>query len=505
MNQLTHFLNRTRDFLWGILNDPKDPFYIPFLSFITILILASVGLLFVETFSDLAPETVETFRVIDNVILTIFAFEFLARLWVIRNWRPTAVKLNAFGLARFWVISRLRFVLSPWGFIDFLALLPIVPFLRSLRVLRLLRLFRSVRLFRSGPINALLAAFASNSLLFAVAGTFVAMSVIINATMFFFAEYGHNAKIKEPADALWWSFVTITTVGYGDVFPITTGGRVIGAVLMISGLFVIALFAGVISSTLVDQLMPLRQEQVRMSSITDHIIIAGWNDGVPMLLRQLEDEYHGHLPTVIIFAPINRPEGLDPRYLFVHGDFTKEEEYEKVRLPWARTVVVVADSGSANRAGTRDAATVLTIFTIRSLERQFTLERRVPLHICVEILYPENVPHATTAGADEVLATALVGNSLLAHTAVNPGVSPVLNILLLTARDNIYTSHIPVGIIQGKTLPFDDLQDELQINYKILLIGIVRAGEVILNPDRELPIVLNDQIIYIGDEVLPSR
>ncbi len=489
--------------IWRVLNDTEDPLYKVFLAFITLLILASVALLFVETFVELSPGTIETFHLIDDTILVIFALEFIARLWVIPNWRPRAVKLGPMGVAQFWLTSRLKFVLSPWGLIDFLALLPIVPFLRSLRILRLLRLFRSIRLFRySSPINALIAAFASNSLLFTVAGAFVAMSVMLNATMFFFAEFGTNPKIKEPADALWWSFVTITTVGYGDITPYTSGGRVIGSILMISGLFVIALFAGVISSTLVDQLMPLRQEQVRMSSISDHIIIAGWNDGVPMLLRQLEDEYHGDMPTVIIFAPIDRPESLDPRYLFVHGDFTKEAEYEKVRLPWARTVVVVADEASANRAGTRDASTVLTIFTIRSLEKQFTLDRRAPLHICAEVLYPENVPHATTAGANEVLATALVGNSLMAHTAVNPGVSPVLNILLLTARDNIYTSHIPSGLIEGKTLPFDELQDLLQIKHQVLLIGLVRRGEVVLNPDREFPIVLADQIIYIGDDIL---
>ena len=145
---------------------------------------------------------------------------------------------------------------------------------------------------------------------------------------------------------------------------------------------------------------------------------------------------------------------------------------------------------------------MLTVFTIRSLERKFDVERRNPLHVCAEILYPENVQHAVTAGADEVLATALVGNSLMAHTAVNPGVSPVLNVLLLTSTDNIYTSGIPVGLIEGKTLAFDTLQAKLRDKHQALLIGIVRSGDVRLNPDPESPVTLSDQIVYIGDSML---
>lgn len=493
-----------RDHVWHILNDPEDPRYGPFLWFINALILISVGQLVYETFYKPQGDLAELLRSVDNTILAIFLLEYLGRLWVIRDWKPTTVKLTRAEEIKLFVWSRVRFILTPWGLIDFLALLPLVPFLRSLRVLRLLRLFRSVQLFRySNPLTTLLSGFRDNALLFGVAFGFVLVCVLLGAVMFFFAEYGTNAKVTSLSDTLWWSIVTITTVGFGDIYPETPGGRVIGAALMVAGMFVIAMFAGVISSTLVDQLMPIRQEQVRMSSTTDHIIIAGWNDNVPMLLAQLEADLGKRMPAILVFAPLERPEALDPKHIFVHGDFTKEAEYEKVRLRFARTVVVVADSTDRNaRPAARDASTVLTVFTIRRLERRFEEDRTRPIHICAEILDPENVEHASVAGADEVLATALVGNSLLAHTAGNPGVGHVLNDLLLATHNNIYTSPVPVQLIEGKTLTFNALQKKLRAQEGLLVIGVVHAGEMCINPDPDAPVFVEDHLIYIGNRQL---
>ena len=502
-----------RDEVWHILNDPKDGRHGVFLSFITFMILLSVSLLLYETFwlEELTgarrARHNEVLLTLDRVILAVFLVEYLARLWVLGSWRPQSVRLGFFATARYFFASRLKFILSPWGMIDLLALLPLVPFLRSLRVLRLLRLFRSVKLFQyHNPLRVLGGAIRDNALLFGVAFSIVLMTILLGAVMFFFAEYGYNDKVHNLGDTLWWSIVTLSTVGFGDITPETPGGRVIGAILMISGMFVIAIFAGVISSTLVGRLIPLQMERVRMSSVTDHIIIAGWNDNLPMLLEQLEHGAHPTEPTsVILFAPLDRPAGLDPKHVFVHGDFTKEAEYEKVRLNFARTLVVVADTSRGDiSSSSRDATTVLTVFTVRRLERLFKTKRVRPLHICAEILDPENVEHAKVAGANEVLATALVGNSMLAHTAIHPGVGSILNDLLLVTRNNIYTSAIPSGLIQGKLLVFEQLRSKMREQNHVLLMGVIHNDAVNLNPDPEHPVFLGDKIIYLGERQLDA-
>lgn len=503
-------MSKLRDDVWHILNDYKDQRHTVFQTFINVLIFLSVGLLLYETFMPPDALTLEErhrrelFQLLDRFILGVFLIEYIGRLWVIRGWKPAEVRLTKMQTARYFILSRIKFILSPWGIIDGLALLPIVPFLRSLRVLRLLRLFRSVKLFRyHSPLRVLAGAVRDNTLLFSVSFGVVAVNIVLSAVMFFFAEYGHNENVNDLGDTFWWAIVTISTVGFGDITPSTPGGRVIGAGLMFSGMFVIALFAGVISSTLVGHLIPLQMERVRMSSISDHIIIAGWNDNVPMLLEQLSSEYVKDPPDIIIFAPVDRPDILGPEYIFVHGDFTKEDEYDKVRIKFASTVIVISDtSRSSVNSSARDATSVLTIFTIRRLEHAFIEERYHPLHICAEILDPENVDHARIAGADEVLATALVGNSLLAHTATNPGIGSILSDLLLATRNNIYTSPMPNSMIEGELLTFQVLQDKLRLEHGVMLIGILHNEKLRLNPDGEQPVFLEDQIVYIGDHRL---
>ena len=499
---------RLRNHVWHILNDPDDVRHTVFVVFINFLIIVSVGILVYETFSTHTnPLSRSRLVFLDRIILSVFLVEYAARLWVIRHWYPTTVHLTPWQRFKYFLRSRLRFILSPWGLIDFLALLPLVPFLRSLRALRLLRLFRSMRISKGySPILTLMSAFRTNALLFIVAGFVVVFNIVLGAVLFFFAEYGNNANVNNLGDTLWWAIVTISTVGFGDITPMTPGGRVIGAALMISGMFVIAIFAGVTSSTLVGHLLPLQTEHVRMSALSDHYVIAGWNDNVPMLLRQLEAESPPDMPPhVVVFAPLPRPESLAPRFMFIQGDFTKEAEYDKVRLKFAKSLIVISDTSRQEPTlSARDASVVLTIFTARRLERSFLAERTLPVHICAEILDPENVEHARVAGADEVLATALVGNSLLAHTASNPGVGSILNDLLLATENNIYTTPMPPGLIDGDLQTFQHLQAKIRKSHDVMLLGVIHDGQLRLNPDDDHPVFLGDRIIYIGHKRLDT-
>lgn len=492
-----------RRHLWRILNDRDDPRYHWFLWTINVLILLTFGMLVYEVLWEPAPEVVRWLHIVDRVVLGIFLVEYIGRLAVIRRWRPESVDLNAWETFKYFVGSRLRFMLSPWGLIDLVALLPIFPFLRSLRILRLLRLFRSAEVMR--PVQGLFNAFRNNTLLFSVAFGFVATSILLSATMLFFAEYGTNPNIDSMTDTLWWAIVTISTVGFGDITPQTPGGRLIGAALMVSGMFFIAMLAGVISSTLVDHLLPLRNEQVRMSSTTDHVIILGWNDNVPMLLEQLDSEFGSDEPPVLVLAPSERPSALPSSIPYVEGDFTKESNLEKVRLPYARTVIAVADdTGGRERSQGRDATTVLAVFTVRRCEQQFEIERNEPLHICAEILDPENIEHALSAGADEVIPSSLLGYGVVAHSAGNPGVGDIISNLVLATRHNLYTSEIPMQYIEGKTLPFHEFQDRLQKDYRVMLLGYIRDDQFKINPPNETELRIGDELIYIADEPIEA-
>lgn len=493
-----------KDTLWRVLNDPEDRRYVWFHHFINTLILVSVFIVVWQEIGSPPERYLATINLVDQVILFIFFIEFCARLYVIRAFLPRAVRMSGFQRFKYWAWSKLKFVFSPWGFIDFIALLPmftpLFPFLRSLRILRLLRLFRSFQFFRyASPLRTLTIAFRDNSLLFLVSMGFVVAATVLAALMFYLAEVRANPDVNNLGDTLWWSIVTVTTVGFGDITPITSGGKVIGAALMLAGMFIIAMFAGVISSTLVGHLLPLRVEQVRMSAISDHIIIAGWNEEVPMLLSEMLAEYEEDMPPIIVFATRERPDSLDEEYLYVHGDFRREREYDKVRLKFARAVVVVADGADGSQSpAMRDASTVLTVFTVRSTEEQLGEERTTKLHLVAEILDPENARHALVAGADEVIETTRLGSSILAHTACNAGVSSVISNLVEASRNNVYTADLPASLREGELMTFADVQDRAREQLGILVIGLVHEGDMELNPPGEHRVFMRDKMVYIG-------
>lgn len=142
--------------------------------------------------------------------------------------------------------SRLAYLRGHW--IDAIAL---VPSVRAIRLLRLLRLLRLVRAF-TGVFRALssIERLAAHRGLIVLFVSWLGVAVI-SAAGFFLAEVGANENVQTPIDALWWAIVTLTTVGYGDVFPVTPEGRLAGSALMIVGITLWAAITGTITSLLI--------------------------------------------------------------------------------------------------------------------------------------------------------------------------------------------------------------------------------------------------------------
>lgn len=141
--------------------------------------------------------------------------------------------------------SRRAYLRGHW--IDAIALVPS----GNLRILRLVRLLRLVRAF-SGVFRALssIERFAAHRGLLALFVAWLGVAVI-SAAAFYLAEIGENEHVQSPIDALWWAIVTLTTVGYGDVFPVTPEGRLAGSALMIVGITLWAAITGTITSLLI--------------------------------------------------------------------------------------------------------------------------------------------------------------------------------------------------------------------------------------------------------------
>jgi voltage-gated potassium channel len=135
-----------------------------------------------------------------------------------------------------------------WGWIDLIASIPFLDFARAGRVIRLIRLVRVFRALKSTKlIYEHITHNKKQSVLTSVALISILMIIFSSIAILQF-EKDINSNIKTAEDAIWWSYVTITTVGYGDKYPITTEGRIIGAILMTTGVGIFGTFTALVSS-----------------------------------------------------------------------------------------------------------------------------------------------------------------------------------------------------------------------------------------------------------------
>ena len=207
--------------------DSKPDHHVDWLHLLVILLSVYVlVVLVVDTLVKLPTETARLLTFIDDIICVFFLFEFCLRFYQARS----------------------KWGFMKWGWIDLISSIPALPFLRAGRALRLIRLLRIMRAFRSTK-HLIRYVFESR-----VKGTFTVVSMIavlmilVSSIAILQVEDQPNSNIKSAEDALWWSYVTITTVGYGDKYPVTTEGRLIAAVLMTVGVGLFGTFTGFLAS-----------------------------------------------------------------------------------------------------------------------------------------------------------------------------------------------------------------------------------------------------------------
>jgi len=193
---------------------------------VMILSIYVLGALVVDTLCVLPHETSILLNYIDLGICAFFFIEFSIRFY----------KAD----------SKLYFM--RWGWIDLVSSIPMVDFLRAGRILRLIRLFRVVRAFRSTK-NIVEHVFKNKAQGALTSASVLAILLIIfSAIAILQVENDPESNIKTAEDAIWWAYVTITTVGYGDKFPVTTEGRIIAAILMAAGVGFFGTFTAFVAS-----------------------------------------------------------------------------------------------------------------------------------------------------------------------------------------------------------------------------------------------------------------
>ncbi|MEL7370662.1 MAG: potassium channel family protein [Myxococcota bacterium] len=432
---------------------------------------------------------------VDRFILAVFAVDVAIHL---ATYQPPELRVFRGSVAWRWrvhVLGRLRFLFTPMMLLDVITVASLVPALRGLRALRLLRALQGLRIFKySNPVLEILRSFSDSWILYVSTFGFLVVTVVMGGISFYLIESGLNPSIQSIADAIWWALVTVTTVGFGDIAPATAGGRLVGSAVMVAGMFTLALFAGVVSTTLLNVMFRLREEQFRMSNHVNHVVVCGYHADARMLLDAILAETEADRPELILFADAERPPGVPPEFRWVKGDPTKENELDKVRLAFASSVIIVGDrSRSIQQA---DASTILTIFTIRSYlaQRREVQRRDRPVHIVAEILDHENRAHAVTAGADEVIETARLGFALMAHSVAARGSGQILAAVASAGAVSMFIGRAAVAE------RFGALAAAMKNKYGATTIGIRDAatGAIEFSPPDDRDVAVGAGIVYLA-------
>jgi len=191
--------------------------------FLTVYVLIA---LVVDTFCQLDPETSKLLTYFDWAICGFFLVEFIVR----------------FNRAD----NKLKFI--KWGWIDLLSAIPMIEAFRVGRLLRLIRLIRVIRAFKSvySLVTHVFVNRAKGTL--SVVSVMAFLVIIFSSIAILEVEDAPHSNITSAEDAIWWTITTITTVGYGDIYPVTTEGRALAAALMIFGIGIFGTFTAYVAS-----------------------------------------------------------------------------------------------------------------------------------------------------------------------------------------------------------------------------------------------------------------
>jgi voltage-gated potassium channel len=224
--------------------------------FIAALILINVVVVILETENGLFIEYQSFFFAIDLFTVIVFSIEYALRLWAcVRN-----------PLYSSPVKGRIRYAISPFALVDLIAITPFylplfVPIeFRLLRLLRLLRIFRVLKLGRySDAFETFADVLKSKKEELIIAIIMVVIILILASSALYFVEReAQPQKFASIPDAMWWAVVTLATVGYGDVYPITPLGKFISSLVALSAIGLFALPAGILAAGFAESIQKRR-------------------------------------------------------------------------------------------------------------------------------------------------------------------------------------------------------------------------------------------------------
>lgn len=287
---------------------------------------------------------------------------------------------------------------------------------------------------------------------------------------------------------IWWSVVTLTTVGYGDISPTTGGGRAVAALIMFFGIGLLGMLSANLATIMINKKMR-ENKGMETTDLEKHVILCEWNHRTSAVLREMRADPKTKTSPIVLIADIAEKPVVDEDVIFISGQ-VNEETLEKANLKDAATVVVLGDD--TLDATSRDAKVVLTTLTIETMNPN--------AYTIVEVTNKANEQHCRRANADEIIVGSELSSHLLATAAIDHGMSTIVSELISARYGNDLFSVAAPKEFVGKG--YLDVMVDLKKRYKSTLLGIQkgRGGELQANHDEGYVIAENDYLVLIARE-----
>jgi voltage-gated potassium channel len=480
---------KTKEFFRNILNNSDYPYKKFFDIFMITLILSSVWILVHEVKNPL-PHWVDIYDL--YVVTLVFMLEYLLRVWVCSDLHEMVLKhyddalilgrsLNRWKVLGQFVKSKLVYMATPAAIIDLLAILPGYRPMRVIRIFVLFRLFKLLRYTKS--INEFVKVLKEKRFELLTL-LFLLWFIVVTAGIAIYVFEAHvNNRINTLFDAFYWALVTISTVGYGDITPVTPQGRIVSGVIIVSGIAMVSFVTSVIVSAFSAKLEELREKRYiqDLKKFDSFLIICGYGQMTKTFLRQA-----GEMSEYIIIDknPSRVANAIKDGYRAIQDDVSRYDVLSRFNTEYAQITLIALLND--------DVENIYITLNAKSVDARMKVIARVS--------HRRMAQKYRIAGADHLLMPDEAASRMLLMAIEEPIVQEaVLN--LITGRSKTKIDEVIVHEHDSYCC-----KSVSQIDFKrhrLIFVGLYRPknDDFIFNPAREMLVEEGDILLVVGYQV----
>ena len=277
-------------------------------------------------------------------------------------------------------------------------------------------------------------------------------------------EQNNPQGFDKVENSLWWTIVTMTTVGYGDMYPQTLLGRIFAIIIMLSGISFIAIITGTISSIFTSKRI-MEDRGLEKIQLEKHTIICGWNKNINHIIEELIHKNTNLNIVLINEEPENEISPIMSKYKnikYVNGDYALEDILKNANILKAKHAIILCNYEKYN-----DDKTIIASLTMKNMNSD--------IKIIADLYDKDKVPYLKRANVDTIILKDEFESNMISSQISDPGVPETLNTLMnIYKKNSLKSIKIPSEFI-GKE--FIELKNHLYDKENLLCIGIYNEKE----------------------------